>query len=554
MKTDYAALGKQALERLRSTCESADKIQCEMLFELLYKNQDAEFGRKYGFSEIKSISDFQEKIPLSDYNDYSDYISRIINGKENILTVEDPVYFCISSGTTGMEKYLPLNKTDITLQYIYTYGTIFGTVREYYKEISKEELFGKIFQIGEFAKTYMTDGRMNGIRSGCVYQWLDKDGGFDASDYCVPKEILFPDALEDLLYTKVRFALAERDLTAIHGVFVNRVAGVMEYILHNWELLLNDMEYGSVSADISEEQKKYLAEKLLPNPGRARELRSISYENLNKGMIKKIWKKMKYILTIGGESFSYYTEKMLEYADGLPIHHYAYAASEGVFGTAEKMDISDRYILFPEAGFFEFLPINDTTKIPLLLCEIEIGKKYEMIFTNHSGLYRYRLGDVIEVVGKFKKAPVVKYCYRKNQVLSIAGEKTNREQLAATIKRFSEITKADVVGYCICEDHSELLPRYLVYLECGNHPAIENAEEILEECMRNANFDYYSCERMHEIAPLKLDFLQAGSFRKYEQRLAESGRLMGQSKLLYFLDTEEKKQFFADQTIKGDEL
>ncbi|MDE6731186.1 MAG: GH3 auxin-responsive promoter family protein, partial [Oscillospiraceae bacterium] len=373
MKIDYAALGKQALERLRSTCENVDEIQHEMLLELLYKNQNTEFGRNHHFSEIRNIADFQSRIPVSEYPDYADAIARIINGEETILTVENPVYFCISSGTTGAEKYLPLNETDIALQYQYAYGTIFGMVREYYKEIREEELFGKIFQIGEFAKTSMPDGRMNGIRSGCVHQWLDRDGGFDASDYCVPKKILFPDTLEDLLYIKVRFALAERDLTAIHGVFVNRVAGVMEYILHNWELLLHDMEFGSVSVAISEEQKKYLAEKLPPDPERARELRHISREDLHTGMIRKIWKNMKYILTIGGESFSYYTKKLLEYADGIPIHHYAYAASEGVFGTAEKMDVPDRYILFPEAGFFEFLPINskinnnNNTNILLLL-------------------------------------------------------------------------------------------------------------------------------------------------------------------------------------------
>ena len=270
MKTDYAALGNQALQRLRSTCENADKVQREMLFEILNKNKDTEFGRKHGFSDIKSITDFQSKIPLSDYNDYSEHILRIINGEENILTAENSVYFCVSSGTTGGEKYLPLTESDIKLQYIYAYGAVFGTVREYYKEISEAELFGKIFQIGEFAKTYMPDGRMNGIRSGCVYQWLDRNGEFDASDYCVPKEILFPNTLEDLLYIKVRFALVERDLTAIHGVFVNRVAGVMEYILRNWERLLNDMQFGSVSVDIGEERKKYLAEKLPPNPERAR--------------------------------------------------------------------------------------------------------------------------------------------------------------------------------------------------------------------------------------------------------------------------------------------
>ncbi|MDE7400413.1 MAG: GH3 auxin-responsive promoter family protein [Oscillospiraceae bacterium] len=552
MKTDYAALGNQALQRLRSTCENADKVQREMLFEILNKNKDTEFGRKHGFSDIKSITDFQSKIPLSDYNDYSEHILRIINGEENILTAENSVYFCVSSGTTGGEKYLPLTESDIKLQYIYAYGAVFGTVREYYKEISEAELFGKIFQIGEFAKTYMPDGRMNGIRSGCVYQWLDRNGEFDASDYCVPKEILFPNTLEDLLYIKVRFALVERDLTAIHGVFVNRVAGVMEYILRNWERLLNDMQFGSVSVDIGEERKKYLAEKLPPNPERARELRSIPCKNLSVGIIKKIWGKVKYILTIGGESFPYYTGKISEYANGIPVHHYAYAASEGVFGIAEKMNVSDRYILFPEAVFFEFIPIENSEKT-LTMSEINIGEKYEIIFTNQSGLYRYRLGDVIEVVGRYGKAPVVKYCYRQNQVINIAGEKTNCEQLAAAVKRFSEITGTEIIGYCVTEDVSDITPRYLFYIECAEG-IIENSDEILEECMRNANFDYRSCSAMHEIAPLRVAFLEIGSFREYEYRLAESRKLMGQNKILHFLDTEEKKNFFAEHTIKGDKL
>lgn len=549
MKTDYAALGSRALKRLRSTCEDADEVQRELLFELLDKNKDTEFGRKHRFSDIKSITDFQSGIPLSDFDDYADDISRIINGGENILTAEKPIYFCISSGTTGDEKFIPVTEEDVKIQHLYDYGLVFGAVREYYADADDTETFGKIFQVGEFAKTYMPNGRMNGIRSGCVYQWLDQDGEFDTSDYCVPKEILFPDTLEDQLYIKVRFALAERGLTAIHGVFVNRVAGVMDYILQNWDTLLDDIEQGKISAGIDEERKKYLAEKLPPNPDRARELRNIPRENLHIGIVRKIWRRMKYILAIGGDSFPHFTEKMREYAGGIPICHYAYAASECVFGVAEQMNVPDRYILFPEAVFFEFIPIKNPEKT-LTMSEINIGEKYEIVFTNRSGLYRYRLGDVIETVGRYGKAPVVKYCYRRNQVINIAGEKTNCEQLAAAVKRFSEITGAEVTGYCVCEDNSDVIPRYLFYIEFSENETVENADNILEECMREANFDYRSCGNMNEIAPLKLLFLRAGSFGEYEQGLADTGKPMGQNKLLRFLDTNEKKTFFAKRILE----
>ena len=102
---------------------------------------------------------------------------------------------------------------------------------------------------------------------------------------------------------------------------------------------------------LSPRWREYVERKLPPNPLRAAQLRLLSHDTLHKGIIKKIWPKVRYVLAIGGKSFAYYTEKMKEYAGDIPIHPYAYAASEGIFGVAEKIDQPDRYILFPEAGF-----------------------------------------------------------------------------------------------------------------------------------------------------------------------------------------------------------
>ncbi len=550
MKTDYERLGGEALERLEMSTKNADTAQTKFLLDWLNENKNTEFGKRYGFAQIKSVREYQEKLPLSTYEDYAQDIERIIDGEKNILTVRDAVYFCISSGTVGDEKYIPLTEYDFEAHYVFMYGAVFGQIREYYRDMDKTEIFGKIFQIGEFAKTYMPDGRMNGIRSSCVYQWLDRNDGFDASDYCVPKEILFPETLEDQLYVKVRFALAERNITAIHGVFINRAAGVIEYILRNWELLLNDIEHGTVSVKLPEKQKKYITEKFHPNPRRAKELRSIPRANLHKGIIKKIWKNMKYILAIGGDSFYYYTEKMRGYAGDIPLHFFVYAASEGVFGLAEKVNSADRYVLLPESVFFEFIPVNgDHT--PLLIGDVKIGEKYELVITNRSGLYRYRLGDVVKIVGLHEKAPVVKFCYRRNQVINIAGEKSNQQQFDTAIKRFAELSQTEVRGYCVQEDFSGISPRYLFYMECENAP--RNADALFEECMCAANPEYKSCLNMREIRPLHIELLREGSFKHYEKMLAERGKPMAQSKMPHFLNTEEKKSFFASQIIPKEE-
>lgn len=552
MKTDYGKLGQESMDSLKATSKQAAAVQACLLSEIMRRNRDTVYGRKYGFGEIETAAEFQKRVPLSVYGDYEDYILQMIAGEEKILTEEPSVYYCISSGTTGEAKYLPLTERDLNIQYVYAYGVPFGMVREYYGDLPEDEVFGKIFQIGEFAKTFMENGVMNGIRSGCLYQWLDRGEQFDAGDYCVPKEVLFPDTLEDLLYIKVRFALEERELRAIHGVFINRVAGVMDYIWRNWQMLLTDMEHGSVDARVplSPQWREYAKRKLSPNPSRAQELRLLAHETLRENMIKKIWPNVRYILAIGGKSFAYYTEKMEGYAGDIPIHPYAYAASEGIFGIAEKINQPDRYILFPEAGFFEFLPLSEEqgeNKRPFFLWELHVGERYELVFTNQSGLYRYCMGDVIEVVGWHRQAPIVQFCYRKNQVINIAGEKSNQEQLAQAVQRFALQMRCEVVGYCVQEDVSGVLPRYLFYLECADMDS-SCAEEILDDCLCRVNYEYQGCRKMNEIGRARISCLRAGSFGRYEERLAKSGKHMGQNKRVCILDSSEKKQFFADQT------
>jgi len=532
---------------MEKSVKRADYIQARFLLQWLRENRGTEFGKKYGFEDIDSVSRYRQTVPLSTYADYEGAIQRIIGGERNVLTARDAVYFCLSSGTVGDEKYIPLTDHDLAFHYLYMYGGVFGQVREYYRDLPEDAVFGKIFQIGEFAKTYMPDGRMNGIRSSCVYQWLDEREGFDASDYCVPKEVLFPRRLEDMTYVKARFALAERDLTAIHGVFINRVAGMVEYILRHWDLLLRDMELGSVSVCVDEKQRGFLS-RLPPDPRRARELQSIPREDLSQGIVKKIWNKMKYILAIGGESFSYYTQKMREYAGDVPIHFFVYAASEGVFALAERVDQADRYVLLPESAFFEFIPVDGGGEDTVLMGELEHGRKYEVVITNRSGLYRYRMGDVVEIAGWRERAAVVKFCYRRNQVINLAGEKSNQQQFDAAVLRFAQRARTEVRGYCVREDTLDIAPRYLIYMECV--PILDGADEMFESCLCAANPEYRSCRDMGEIEPLHIEFLREGSFARYERQLARSGKPLAQCKIPHFLDSEGKRRFFASQVMR----
>ena len=69
----------------------------------------------------------------------------------------------------------------------------------------------------------------------------------------------------------------------------------------------------------------------------------------------------------------------------------------------------------------------------LLAHEVALNTDYELIVTTLGGLCRYRIGDVVRVVGRHGTAPLVEFRYRRGQLLNLRGEKTSEPQLAAAL-------------------------------------------------------------------------------------------------------------------------
>lgn len=548
MKTDYSALGRAALQALDRTTAEARQVQRRQLADILHRNAGTRYGRTWGFAELAGVKDFQQRVPLVEYQDCQPYIEAELAGEPRQLTRDSPVYYALTSGSTGTPKYVPVTRQDMAVHYRYIYGGIFGMVQRHYPRLSPQQLFGHILETGEFAKTSLPGGTLCGIRSASLYQWMDREEQFDASDYCVPKEVLFPRELEDLTYLKARFALAQRDITAIHSVFLHRTVRLLEYLLDHWDLLLRDMERGTVDQSIRLRPiwREKLARWLPPDPGRAAELRAMQIPRHPEGMVQRIWPGVRYLVGIGGANFPQYTRAVQRYAPGVPLHHFIYGASEGFLSLAAGMDRPDAYILLPEAGFFEFLPQGDgaAPQHPCTMEELETGRRYELVFTNHSGLYRYRMKDVLEVVDWYGQAPVVRFCYRLNQALNVADEKLNTEQLQAAFAEFAaQVGKPDL-PFCAQEDLSVRPGRYLFYLESTQLPG---AAALLDRCLARASLGYQGCRNMGEIGPVCVRFVPTGSFQRYEAGLAGQGRTMAQYKPVRVLTDEQSRRFFAAQ-------
>jgi hypothetical protein len=86
------------------------EAQRDVLQNLVTAAQYTEFGRKYNFSELFTISAFKQTIPIHEYDDLKPYIQRILDGEQNVLWNTPIYWFAKSSGTTSdKSKFIPVS-------------------------------------------------------------------------------------------------------------------------------------------------------------------------------------------------------------------------------------------------------------------------------------------------------------------------------------------------------------------------------------------------------------------------------------------------------------
>ena len=71
-------MGKFAFKKFNGYTSKAMETQLESLMKILDRNKDCELGKKYGFADIHSFEEYQDKVPLSTFEDYAPLIDKTV--------------------------------------------------------------------------------------------------------------------------------------------------------------------------------------------------------------------------------------------------------------------------------------------------------------------------------------------------------------------------------------------------------------------------------------------------------------------------------------------
>ncbi|MDR3301171.1 MAG: GH3 auxin-responsive promoter family protein [Spirochaetaceae bacterium] len=539
--------GAQVFANLEALSLDAVNISEKLLLDIVQGSADTEYGKKYGFETIKSIKDYKEKVPFSIYDDYAEYIERMNRkGERGLITNNPIVHYAVTSGSIGNPKLIPVSARTVELYSMYATSLYYAVSENYY-----QKNFGRPVHRGhglcslEIIMKHAADGLTVGCISAAATDTLKQIAPILMTN---PIPILFPPTPVEQRYLRLRFGLPCRDVALLGGSFMTSFSDLFMYLEANWEMLCDDIEQGSINSSLKlpEELREQLVPYLKADPERAQELRAIFKGGFDK-VLRRIWPNLDFISAIGTAGFKVYTDKMRRYAGDIPIHHQAYAASEALFAIATELE-KEEYVLIPDGGFYEFIPVDSVNENETLtMDQLEAGKMYEIVVTNLSGFYRYRIGDVIKVTGFHNKTPTLAFVYRKKQMVSIAGEKTDESMITWTIEKLIKETGIDVFDYSIYPNMETSPGSYTFLIESPHsvpQDKIQEYRRIIEKKISEANPSVGAKIQSGVLSPCELYFLQPQTYYLYRDLQIMRGYSENQLKPIRVIDTPEKRNFF----------
>ena len=511
-------------------CQDAVKVSRDILFKILQDNKDTEYGRKNNFAQITELDDYK-KLPITDYEDYSYAIRRMMDGEKNVLTAYPVDYFLTSSGSTK-QKTIPV--TNIGLEK--------GFDVFYHVALPDDE----VWEGGKHLHTSMVrtakEEKITFLSNAHFWNVREKESSFYYK-FVGGEEFMFANDITDSWYVKLWLALAEPELKSIYSIYQYDILLFLQYFKEHWDEILRDMENRNIPEEIriSKEKKEKLVKMTLPDNQWFDFVRG-ECEKGFEGIGKRIWKNLTMINGIGGKVFGTQEQVLKSLLGDVKIHYFAYASSEAPIGIAMEAE-KEAYVCIPHGCFVEYIDIEEEDASVKWMDELEIGKKYEVVITNYSGFYRYRLQDVVEIIGFYGQAPMIRFAYRKNQAVNIAGEKTNLSMIAEAVRECALHFGEEITEYSVCVDETVMPNRYCFFLEGNYEYRKEDYNNFLDYFLCGKNNDYDDLRQLGQVASCLCVHVEDGSHEAWKLTQGKKGH----SKPMLYSEEDNYYKFMMER-------
>ncbi len=617
------ASARPAARTFRRGASAARGIQEAWLRATLHRNADTRYGRRFGFDRIKTVEDWQDRVPIVRYEDLEPDIEAIRAGATGILTAEPVRLLQPTSGSTGGSKLIPYTDR-LRAEYRRAVAVWMDNLFRAQPGLAAGRAYWSISPDVEDAIR----------RPSHVPIGFDEDAAYLGETArrlvrrlaVVPADVKLIRDLDAFRYTTLRFLLGAPDLRLISVWNPTFLSLLLQPLACWWEDLQADICRGTLTppGPVDDVLLRTLHAGLTPSPRRAAVLAECGPRDY-----RHIWPHVRLIscwadgssrtgADVLREEFpgvvvqpkgliateAFLTIPLIEGSGAVPAftsHFFEFIpqAAPGGGSASEHQDrpsgavsraghthgtssfesgpegavgqvpaLRDPNIRHAPRSRVEALPASPSPssgsevaidRRPLLLDELEEGSQYEIVVTTGGGLYRYRMGDIVEVVGRYRGLPRLQFVGRAGLVSDRFGEKLDEgfvsRVLGSLIQRhglrlrFSMLAPEEGAGgvryiWFVEEDAPAMDTAGMkrTGLETPGHAQTDGLAgktvdtrrsrlaDDLEQAL-SANFHYAVCRRLGQLQPAFVTVVSPGAADAYLRHALSAGRRLGDIKI-----------------------
>lgn len=495
---------RSATREFEHALAEPEQRQRQILLQLLHRNANSLYGKKYGFASIRSIQEYQQRVPVVSYDDVAPWVERIKTGEAGVLTSDPVLMFEKSSGSASAAKYIPYTRM-LRAQFQAALGPWITDMYSSFPGLDGGSAYWLVTPLSRQRETTVA-GTPVGFENDAQYfspvaRWIL--GKVTAT----PPELAHAVNLESCIYLTLLYLLQARSLTFISVWNPSFLLILLEKLEHYGDRLVRDLVNGCTEGPLP--------------PVMSRSLRRDSYQAeklkamLRRGCIETavLWPHLRLISCWTSVESARVVPEIKQRFPGVAIQGKGLLATEGVVSI--PIETYEGCVAAVTSHFLEFIDDYGNCR---LISELEEEASYSVLLTTGGGLWRYKLGDQVKAKGFAKRTPILEFLGKEDCVSDLRGEKINAVFLADVLADFDSCRSAT---FAMLAPSDAAIPHYTIFLESPLCTP-DLAHRIDEQLHANPHYAY--CRRIGQLEELRVFRISRGAreaFLKHCQALGQ---------------------------------
>lgn len=498
---------------------NVEATQTAALKTLLDNIAGSENATKHGITSSTTLKEYQEQVPITDYEYWQSSISRQQQGNDFVLTKFNCDRYQPTSGSTSKIKWIPytqpfLDELDNAI------SPLVADMYQQYPGIQRGKHYWSLSWVPSDLRNKLTTSINNDLQ---LLPWWKRL--FMAGTMAVPESISLAETSDESFFATACYLLSTRDLSLISVWSPTFGLSLLQFIQDHRIDLQQTLTQGhwpdkypglkNISCPTNLESGKIMAQW----NGRA-----------DANFTKAIWPNLALISAWDTSSSKIWAKKLHDLFPHSEFQGKGLWATEGVI----SIPINNKYPLAINSHFYEFEDL-ETHKI-LTSWQLKVGQNVRPIISSSNGLLRYAMKDHLRVTSFIKLCPCFEFIGRIDGT-DLVGEKLSPEVAIQLINQFNEFdTITPITLIAIPAKTEQEKPHYSLLCsttaafimddkETTEHHLSQRLEEQLCE-----HFHYKLARELGQLGHAKI-LIKENALDYYAQHKVDRGMVKGNIKV-----------------------